>query len=419
MGDMPTLEDLRRVQARLNLFGPLQENALMRELERSVQTGALTGRSVGLKANIAVQGCNWTAGLGHRAAIVAEQDAGVTRRLRDNGARVFPGLNMDAAALGGATDNADFGRTRNPHAPEHSAGGSSGGSAAAVAAGVVDMAIGTDTLGSVRIPASYCGVFGLKPTFGLVSRSGIVPLSPSLDTVGRITAQAADLWPLLTAIAGSDPDDPASRPAPHDRDIDAPETTAQDIRIGVPRQIASVECEADVLSAMTLAKTALTAAGARISDIDMPRWDPGRLRQNAFLLTEAEGAVSYATELEAGDTLPPAVEKLFGYGARMGTTKLVTALQDIAAVEAQLDNAFASVDVLLMPTTPQRAFHASEQPPVNQADFTALANAAGVPAVAIPVWTPGSALPASIQLVGPAWSERRLIGLAMVLQHAL
>ncbi len=419
MSKLPSLSDVRLCQTRFNIFGHLDEAATDRELRRGASSGALDGKLVGLKANIAAAGSTWTAGLGYRETIVAEQDATVTRRLRESGARVLPGLNMEAAALGGATDNPHFGRTANPHGPEHSVGGSSGGSAAAVAAGLVDLALGTDTLGSVRIPASYCGVFGLKPTFGLVGRSGIVPLAPSLDTVGPLAAHAADLWPLLNAISELDPDDPSSRPAPKNRNTSSMEPTATGVRIGVPHQVGTVECEREVLSALERAKGALVKAGGAVISVDMPGWDPAKLRRNAFLLTEAEGAVVFSEELETGGILPAPVEKMLSYGARMGTPRLVQALQEIAAAKAQLDRTFASIDVLLMPTTPQRAFHASQQPPVNQADFTALANAGGVPAVAIPVWLSGSSLPASVQLVGPVWSERLLIGLATLLQETL
>ena len=419
MPELPSLEGLRACQARFNVFGSLREGDLESELRRVAPPGPLQGRLVGLKANIAVKGFAWTAGLGHRATRIAECDSTVTRRLRDSGALVLPGLNMDAAALGGATDNPDFGRTANPHVPEHSAGGSSGGSAAAVAAGLVDLAIGTDTLGSVRIPASYCGVFGLKPTYGLVGRSGVVPLAPSLDTIGPIAAQAADLWPLLKVIAGPDPEDPAIRPAPKQWGTATCETAARGVRIGVPSQISAVDCETEVLSALERASAVLANAGADVAHVDMPGWDPAALRQSAFLFTEAEGAIAFSQELETGGVLPPSVEKLLRFGANMGTVKLVSASHEVARVKAQLHRTFASVDVLLTPTTPQRAFHATQRAPVNQADFTALANAAGVPAVAIPVWISGSALPASVQLVGPAWSESVLIGLATLLQEKL
>ena len=151
----------------------------------------------------------------------------------------------------------------------------------------------------------------------------------------------------------------------------------------------------------------------------MPAWRPAHLRQSAFLLTEAEGAAVYSAELRSGGVLPASVEALLSYGARMGEAKLVAASNDITAVRAELDRVFASVDVLLMPTTPQRAFHAMQKAPVNQADFTALANVGGVPAIAVPVRCPDSPLPASVQLVSRAWSESVLIGLASLLQERL
>lgn len=416
MSERPKIEDLRTAQASFNIFGVPDERVMERELGRAHLAGVLDGRVVGLKANIATEGANWTAGLGYRKALIAENDSVVTQKLRKSGAVILPGLNMDAAALGGTTDNAAFGRTLNPLAPAYSVGGSSGGSAAAVAAGLVDMAIGTDTLGSVRIPASYCGVFGLKPTFGLVGRTGIVPLAPSLDTVGPITACAEDLWPLLSAIAGLDADDPASRPAPKGWNEVPPKQPVRGMRIGIPNQISTVACEEEVLAALNQARTAYSDAGATLIPVDMPGWSPARLRQKAFLVTEAEGAVEFADALERGGVLPASVEAMLKYGAALGTTKLVAALSEVAAAKAELDQTFSLVDVLLMPTTPQRAFLASDGPPVNQADFTALANAGGIPAVAIPVPVSGSHLPASVQLIGPAWSETILIGLATVLQ---
>ena len=214
---MPTVAELTQIQGyheRFGLFATLDEAILKAELSQVPVQGPLSGRLVGLKANIAVKGARWSAGLPHRAEIVAEIDANVAHRLRLAGARLMPGLNMDAAALGGTGDNLDFGRTENPRAPAHSAGGSSGGAAAAVACGIVDLALGTDTMGSIRIPASYCGVFGLKPTSGLIGRSGIVPLAPSLDVVGPFTSHAVDIWPLLQAIACLDGEDADSRPTP-------------------------------------------------------------------------------------------------------------------------------------------------------------------------------------------------------------
>jgi aspartyl-tRNA(Asn)/glutamyl-tRNA(Gln) amidotransferase subunit A len=411
------LDDAHKLFAGVDAAGA--HAALQRSLEQSAKDGALTGRTVGLKANIAFAGLPWNAGLGHRADLIADRNAHATNRLLAAGATLLPGLNMDAAALGGMTENPDFGRTANPRAPAFSTGGSSGGSAAAIASGLVDIALGTDTLGSIRIPASWCGVFGLKPTFGLVGRSGIVPLAPSLDVVGPMAAHAGDLWTVMTSLAGPDPDDPDSCPAPNAWAAPTPEPDVRGIRIGIPDSIDKTECEPEILHALDQAREALGSGGADVSDIAMPGWRPDRLRKSAFLLSECEGACVHAAALEAGDILPAEVQAMLAYGRDVSSGKLIAALSDIRAARAALHRSLTQVDALLMPTTPQRAVRGGTAAPVNQADFTALASAAGVPALAVPVPVPGEALPASVQLVGPAWSEPDLIGLGCFLEERL
>lgn len=416
---VPDLSGIRDLNERLGLFATLDEAVLEAELSRALPPGPLLGQLVGLKANIALQGARWSAGLPHRSEMVAEFDANVTRRLRQAGARLMAGLNMDAAALGGVTDNPDFGRTENPSVTGHSTGGSSGGAAAAVASGLVDMALGTDTLGSIRIPASYCGVYGMKPTFGLIGRSGIVPLAPSLDVVGPVTVRADHIWSLLETLAGLDDGDADSRPAPAGWAEGVSNTQTAGIKIGLPDAIAEVSSETEVLKALTRAADILSGLGARVGPAAMPGWRPSMLRRKAFLLTECEGATVYEDELNEGGILPEAVEPLLLYGRGLSSGKLMAVMDEVRAARAQLDRTFAEVDLLLMPTTPQRAFAAGMPAPANQADFTSLANVAGVPALAVPVLVPEDPLPGSVQLVGPAWSEPLLVCVAMAIENAL
>lgn len=408
-----TAPALAEAQARLGLFAHPGDAVV----QPGGSEGPLSGHVVGIKANIAVVGACWSGGLPHRADLRAAKDAALVGRLRDAGASILPGLNMDAAALGGITDNPDFGRTANPHDPSHVAGGSSGGSAAAIASGLIDMAIGTDTLGSVRIPASYCGVWGLKPTFGAVGRSGVLPLAPSLDTAGPMTAHPRDLWPLLQVIAGPDPDDTDSQPVPPDWRDPPGELALAGLRVGIPRQITEVECEPEVTAALDSAVGALAAIGAVVRPVDLPRWRPEALRRAMFLLTEAEGASVFASELNSSGTLPEDVARLLAYGARLDAARMVSAMSERRAARSELARCFAACDLLVMPTTPQRAFPFGAPAPANQADFTALANAAGVPALAVPM--PHSGLPVSVQLVGPAWSDPRLIEIGAALSRAL
>lgn len=386
-------------------------------MERDLRpaSGLLGGRVVGIKANIATAGAPWSAGLAARRAVVARHDAHVTAALRKAGAGVLPGLNMDAAALGGATDNPDFGRTRNPLASGFSAGGSSGGSAAAIAAGIVDMALGTDTMGSVRIPASYCGVFGLKPSRGLVGRSGVVPLAESFDTVGPLTRQARDLWHILDALVGPDPGDPASRPVPVS--WGPPPQDISGLRVGVPVPFEPVTCEPEILQAVQRTRAALVASGAHVETIEMPGWQPESLRRAAFLRTELEGAQAFAAELYAG-TLPPPVARLLAYGRDADPAKHDAANARMAASREQVSQTLSGIDVLLMPTTPQRAFHTADAPPANQADFTVLANVTGLPALAMPVAVPGER-PASVQFMAAHGQDPLLIALAERLEAPL
>lgn len=413
------LERLRRLDGEFGLFANLDIAAVRGELARETQHGPLAGKVIGLKANIACAGAPWSAGLAHRADIDAPADAHVTVRLRAAGARVLPGLNMDAAALGGTTENLHFGATRNPLATAYSAGGSSGGSGAAVAARLVDVAIGTDTLGSIRIPAAYCGLFGLKPTFGLIGRSGIVPLAPSLDCAGPLCASSHDLWPVVRSLAGFDADDPDSIPAPHGWDDSVPTPSMTGLRIGVPEQVNEVTCEPEVRAGFERTVAAVKRLGATVSGVAMPGWRPAALRKAAFLITECEGAVVYAQDLEAGDRLPRAVQSMLGYGRDVTAGKLVAALAEARGARQQLARTFAEVDLVLTPTTAHRAIKLDSLAPANQADFTALANVAGVPALAMPVAVKGEVLPASVQLTGPAWSENMLVCAAMALEAAL
>ena len=418
-GNTPDLARVQTLDDEFGLFADLDIETIRAELTRVVAHGPLTGKVIGLKANIACAGAPWSAGLAHRAQLDAPTDAHVTGRLRAAGALVLPGLNMDAAALGGTTENPHFGVTRNPFDRAYSAGGSSGGSGAAVATGLVDMAIGTDTLGSIRIPASYCGLFGLKPTFGLIGRSGIVPLAPSLDCAGPLCASARDIWPVVRSLAGFDSADPGSMQAPDDWKASEPVPTMTGIRIGVPGQLNEVTCEAGTIAGFERAVAAVKRLGATVTGISMPGWRPAALRKAAFLMTECEGAVVYAKDLEAGDRLPPAVQSMLGYGRDVVPGKLAAAHDAARAARDQLARAFAEVDLILTPTTPQRAIKLNTPAPANQADFTALASVAGVPALAVPVKLHGEALPASVQLTGPSWSESLLVGAAMALEEAL
>lgn len=403
-----------RANARINAFVRPDRLAVMAGIAPTGH-GVLSARVVGVKDNIAVAGQPLTAGMAARAACIADQDAHVVQRLRAAGAVVLGGLNMDEAALGATTDNPGFGRTLNPLDHTRSAGGSSGGAAAAVAEGLVDLALGSDTMGSVRIPAAYCGLWGLKPTRGRIGRSGVHPLAPSLDSLGLFARDGAGLEMLLSVLSGPDPDDPASRPVPQVPTL----RPLAGMRIAVPGLVARTSCDPVISGGMDRASDALRRLGAHLVPLEMTGWDAAALESATFLWTEAEGATALSDDQERPGGVSPALARMLDFGRRVGSAKLVAARARMDAGCAALDRAFAAVDLILTPTTPTTAFVFDQPVPAQQAVFTALANVAGIPAIAVPVTVPDQALPGSVQLMGPHWSEPQLFAVAAAMSGAL
>jgi aspartyl-tRNA(Asn)/glutamyl-tRNA(Gln) amidotransferase subunit A len=375
--------------------------------------GPLAGIAVAVKDNIAVAGMPWTAGLAAYRRRIAEADAPCIAALRAAGAVILGKTAMDEGALGATGDAPGFPLCRNPLDPRLSPGGSSGGSAAAVAAGFVRMAVGTDTMGSVRIPAAYCGVVGLKPTAGLIGRSGVEPLSDTLDSVGAIAATAEEAGRLLEALVAPDAEDAAWRPAPAGWRATGM-ALPPGLRIGIARPTSPVAVEPAIAEGLSRAVARLRAGGLSVADAPMPRWDPGATRRAGLLLAEAEAAASHEALLDDPDAASAVYRAALAYGRDAGAIRIVRALGRLARARAAALAALDGCDALLMPTAPQRAFPHGTAAPTDQADFTALANAAGLPAIAVPV-SLEEGLPASVQLVGRPWSEALLVALAGLL----
>lgn len=360
----------------------------------------LDGIPVGLKDNIDVEGRPSSAGLA--VAWIADVDAAVTARLREAGAIPLAKLAMHEAALGATSDNPHRGRVDNPALPGHTPGGSSGGSAAAVAAGLVPLALGTDTLGSVRIPASYCGVAGFKPSFDLIPTSGVTPLSWTLDHVGPLARSVADIALTLPVLAMAA----------------AEEADLRGLILGWPAEVDACEIEPDVQGVIDAALDRLRAGGATIRQVKLGLGDLSALRRAALLVMESEGAVALEELWEAHpDAFSDTLSGMLTYGRDAPAAKYVKAFRLIEDAGEAINGAIEEVDALILPTTPQTAFAADAPVPVNQADLTSIANYAGAPAVSLPV--PGGGAPVGLQLVGGFYEDARLIGMALAVEDLL
>lgn len=344
--------------------------------------GPLSGVTVGIKSNIAVRGLPWTAGMELHRHRIADADASVVARLRAAGAAILGTLNMHEAALGATTDNPWFGRTLNPNGTGLTPGGSSGGSGAAVAGGVCDLALGTDTLGSVRIPAAYCGVWGLKPTAGVVADDGLAPVHRGYDVIGPL-ARSLDLIERAWDVIG--PSGDAATP------LDTLVTVAD---------LGGVPCE----PAVRAGYEAIVAALGGGRPITLPSLKAIRTAGFGEAARELAGHLG---DDRHSSRLSEDLRWLLDWGERAPRDPALLAEAKAAIVEAIGDRG-----VLLMPTAPQVAFAHGARAPTSQADFTALASIAGLPALSIPIGRDAAGLPFAIQIVGPAGSERRLFDFA-------
>lgn len=383
-----------------------QVNAFVQAVEELSDPDAaspLAGTTFAVKDNIDAAGLPSRCGLKALQARPAAADAPVVARLREAGLTFIGKLNMHAMALGATNHNVDFGDCRNPARTTHTPGGSSGGSAAAVAAGLCSIALGTDTMGSVRVPASYCGVVGFKPSFEALPTQGVTPLSRLLDHVGILARSVEDVVPVFEVL----------RIAPPDEVPPALPTKPAGWQIGVPANVDALGADANVLEAFRSALRMLEEAGFELRPVPIPvdRFSP--VRRAGLLLCEAELGVLLADVLAARRTEVPAdLLAMLDWGAGRSATDLARGLARMLDLAQWVTRTLESLDALLLPTTPQTAFAMDAAVPHNQADFTVLANLAGAPAISLPLPVPPGALPIGLQAIGRRGADLALLGLA-------
>ena len=411
--------------------------------------GPLAGTTVAVKDNISTAGVRTTCGSEMLADYVPPYSATVVDRLTEAGATVVGKTNMDEFGMGTTTETSAFGPTRNPADPERVPGGSSGGSAAAVAAGEADVALGSDTGGSVRCPAAFCGVVGIKPTYGLVSRYGLVAYANSLEQIGPIAGTVEEAAAVLDVIAGPDPNDGTTRELSDVEDVDpaagyaaAADGDVDGLTVGVPTELFDGADER-VVETVEDALDDLAARGAETTEISLPSVEHAVQAYYVIAMSEASSnlarfdGVRYGHRADAdgnwNETFAETREEGFGAEVKrrilLGTYALSAGYHDKYYAKAQdarawvrqdFEDAFADVDVIASPTMPVLPFELGESldDPLRMylADAnTTPVNLANLPAISVPAGE-ADGLPVGLQLVGPKFDEATVIRAASAVE---
>jgi aspartyl-tRNA(Asn)/glutamyl-tRNA(Gln) amidotransferase subunit A len=369
-------------------------------------TSTLAGSSFAAKDNFDVAGLPTASGL-RAVSRIATRDAPLVARLRGAGLACLGKLNMHPMALGATNHNPDYGDCFNPRRDGFTPGGSSGGSGAAVAAGLCGIALGSDTMGSVRVPAAYCGVVGFKPGHETLGLEGVQTLCRWLDHAGLLARSVEDIDAAMRICA------------PHLRPAGAPVGTQ--LRLGVVQDLAALGASVEVAAAFDAALARLRQAlGGTLQAVRLDPLDLGATRRAGLLLCEAELHPVLAPLLrEQPDALPADLLAMMRHVERKSAPDVGPALARAARSGEELDRLTQDVDALLLPTTPQQAFPMCAPVPRNQADFTAPANMNGAPAISLPLPMAAGALPVGLQLIGRRGHDMALLQLAARVESAL
>lgn len=446
-----SLERIKTLNSSLNAFITVSSDLALMQAQQADQVisrghaGRLTGIPMALKDILSTRGVRTTCGSRMLTDYVPQYDATVVERLQRAGAVLLGKTNMDEFAMGSSNENSAFGPVRNPWDLERVPGGSSGGSAAAVASGQVPFALGTDTGGSIRQPASLTGTVGLKPTYGRVSRYGLVAFASSLDQVGPLTRTVGDAADVLSVIAGRDPLDSTSLSAPVPDYAAATREDVRGMRLGVPAEYFEEGIDPVVDRVVRDAIDIYRDLGAAIVDVSLPTTRYGLSTYYVISPAEAMANLARYDGVRYGLSLPGSdIWEMFantrerGFGAEvkrrilLGTYALSAGYHDAYYLQAQkvrtlvrqdFERAFTQVDALLAPTSPTAAFRIGEKvaDPLTMylSDvYTVPANIAGVCGISVPVGF-SDVLPVGLQIIGPPLGEPVILRAAYALEQAL
>ena len=422
-------------------------NAFITQRERQPDSdGPLSGMTVAVKDNISTAGMRTTCGSRMLAEYEPPYDATVVERILAAGGTIVGKTNMDEFGMGSTTETSAFGQTQNPHAPDRVAGGSSGGSAAAVATGTADVALGSDTGGSIRNPAAFCGVVGIKPTYGRVSRYGLIAYAHSLEQIGPLGRTVEDAALLLDVISGPDPRDATCGQQPETPSfVDSLERDISDLTIGIPASLVN-GCDTPVIEGFDRLRAILESECASVVELELASLEHAVAAYYVLAMSEASSNLSrfdgvrYGHRSDANGNWNDAFAATRGEGfgeevirrILLGTFALSAGYHDKyyeraqrarAWITTEFREAFEEVDVLVSPTMPVLPFGVGEamHDPLRMyvADAnTVPINLANLPAINLPIGSIDD-LPVGAQLVGPQWSESLLLGTAQAIERAL
>lgn len=446
------LEQIKQTDGVINAFLTVDEQGA---LEQAAQSDARRARGealspwdgipVAIKDNISTRGLRTTCASRILRNYHPVYDATVVERLKQAGLPILGKTNLDEFAMGSSTEYSAFGVTKNPHDPARVAGGSSGGSAAAVAAGQVPWALGTDTGGSIRQPSSFCGVVGLKPTYGRVSRYGVVALAPSLDQVGPLAKTVEEAAALFSLIAGEDPRDATSAGAPAFQVPRWNAAVVQGLRVGVPEEFFSSGLNAEVEAAVRRCLRTLEEQGAVLKPISLATNDYAIDTYLTLVTAEASSCLARFDGVRYGERVAaPDANTMFaktrgaGFGAEvkrrimLGTYVLSASHYEAYYEQAQrvrtlikleIARAFEQVDVIITPTTPSTAFRIGEKRnPLEMylSDlYTATANLSGICALSLPCGYDSQGLPIGLQIMGDHYQEELVFQVGRVVEASV
>ena len=408
-----------------------QAEEIDKKISRGEKLGFLAGVPCSVKDAILVEGAPCTAGSKALEYYIAPYDATVVTKIKDAGAVIIGKTNMDEFGMGASTENSAFGPTKNPHDLTRVSGGSGGGASASVAAGECVIGLGEDTGGSIRLPSSFCGVVGLKPTYGAVSRNGVIALASSLDQVGPVAKTVKDAEILFNVIRGKDELDSTSV----DYEIQDTKYKIQDLRIGVPKEYFSKGLDVEVEKIVRNAIEKFEYAGAKIQEMELPHTQYALAAYYIINTSEASANLARYDGMRYGLSLQESVSLLDTYldsrGEGLGTEvkrRIILGTYALSAgyyeayynkaqkvrtlLKQDFEKAFEKVDIIVGPVSPFLPFKIGERitDPLQMylVDiYTVPVNLAGLPALSVPAGKVGD-LPVGLQMIAPAFEEQRL-----------